>query len=76
MGFVIMKKGARISVLLYNSDLSLYIQSGWEQSHGAFYASFYLTNSAQVLSQNKTRFSSYWKLFSTLFQRPFSNYEW
>lgn len=66
MGFVIMKKGARISVLLYNSDLSLYIQSGWEQSHGAFYASFYLTNSAQVLSQNKTHFNYNKTVFSTL----------
>lgn len=61
-----MKKGARISVLLYNSDLSLYIQSGWEQSHGAFYASFYLTNSAQVLSQNKTHFNYNKTVFSTL----------
>ena len=66
MGFVIMKKGARISVLLYNTDLSLYIQSGWEQSHGAFYASFYLTNSAQVLSQNKTHFNYNKTVFSTL----------
>ena len=66
MGFVIMKKGARISVLLYNSDLSLYIQSGWEQSQGAFYASFYLTNSAQVLSQNKTHFNYNKTVFSTL----------